>query len=278
MRASFVPTAFALLIVGALVSADVAEAQRKTVRVDQGAVARWTGDANSCGMDGKTYQAVAGDCWYPIDFARTPGTIEIARWTASGMETAWLVIQERERETQDINFPKEEFVHLSEDNLARLYREQAEIKPLFRRIDGPPRFTLPLGPPADPLPEGKYFAVHRTFNGAPKSRHTGIDYAIGLDNPVLSVADGTVILTGEHFFAGTSVYVSHGNGMVSMYFHLNEIKVEVGQEVKKGDTVGLIGSTGRSTGPHLHLGIRWLNARVDPHQLMSDPSQAPTVE
>ena len=129
-------------------------------------------------------------------------------------------------------------------------------------------FTLPLGAPADPLPQGKYFGVKRTFNGEPKNPHTGVDYAIGMDNPVLSVAAGKVALTGEHFFAGTSVYVDHGDGMISMYFHLNSISVEVGQEVAKGEEVGKIGSTGRSTGPHLHLGLRWKGARIDPTPLM----------
>ena len=104
---------------------------------------------------------------------------------------------------------------------------------------------------------------------SPRERDVASLVAIGMGNPVLSVAAGEVVLTGEHFFAGTSVYVDHGDGLISMYFHLSEIGVEVGQTVAKGDEVGKIGSTGRSTGPHLHLGLRWKGARIDPEPLLS---------
>ncbi len=240
------------------------------VEAPQGSVVRWQGESVSCGMDGRTWKALEGVCYYPIDFQRKPGRIEIARWPAAGsMESAWLQIQEKDFGHQDIEFPDDTFVHLSEENLGRLYAEQAEIKPLFKR-KGEAQFTLPLGPPADPLPEGKYFGTRRTFNGEPKNPHTGTDYAIGMDNSVNTVADGEVVLIGEHFFAGNSVYVDHGDGLISMYFHLNSFSVEVGQKVSKGDEVGKIGSTGRSTGPHLHLGLRWKGARIDPTPLI-DP-------
>lgn len=249
------------------------------VEVEQGGLARWTDEGiTACGMDGQTWAPVEGTCYFPVDLDRTPGTVEIARWTEAGIATAWLKVRAKEYDLQNIDFPDESYVHLSEENLARLYREQAEVKPLFRRRGGLPRFTLPTAAPLDPLPEGRYFGVRRTFNGEPKSRHTGTDYAVGLDNPVSSMADGTVVLAAEHFFAGRSVYVHHGNGLVSMYFHLNEISVEVGQEVKQGEAIGKVGSTGRSTGPHLHLGVRWHRARIDPELLLKDPTGLPTVE
>ena len=245
---------------------------------DQGETVRWPGEnTTGCGMDGRTFAPVDGACYFPIDMARSPGRVEVARWHTGGMETAWIDVAAREFELQNIEFPDESYVHLSEESLARLYQEQAEIKPVFRRIGGPPRFSLPLGPPLDPMVTGKYFGVRRTFNGEPKNRHTGTDYAVGMGNAVQSVADGEVVITGEHFFAGTSVYVLHGNGLVSMYFHLDSIDVEVGQEVKKGDTVGKVGSTGRSTGPHLHLGVRWRSSRVDPTPLLGDPAALPTI-
>ena len=255
-----------LTVIGAAFLA-AAAGSAATVEAPQGSVVRWQGAA-SCGMDGRTWKALEGACYFPIDFKRNPGRIEVARWPEGGtIETAWVQITEKDFGQQDIEFPDDTFVHLSEENLARLYGEQAEIKPLFRRR-GEAQFTLPLGPPADPLPEGKYFGMRRTFNGEPKNPHTGLDYAIGMGNPVLSVAAGTVVLTGEHFFAGTSVYVDHGDGLISMYFHLSEISVQVGQTVSKGDAVGKIGSTGRSTGPHLHLGLRWKGARIDPEPLV----------
>lgn len=272
----FVPTAMGPKNIGRTmitvavcsVMVPLAAAARTTVEAPQGSVVRWQGGSESCGMDGRTWKAIEGDCYYPIDFQRQPAKIEIARWlTAGGQESAWLQVQEKDFGQQDIDFPDESYVHLSEENLARLYQEQSEIKPLFRRR-GPVKFTLPLGNPADPLPAGNGFGVRRTFNGEPKSPHTGTDYAISLGTPVKSVADGEVVLTGEHFFAGNAVFVDHGGGLISMYFHLESIDATVGQEVAAGAQIGTVGSTGRSTGPHLHLGLRWRGARIDPTPLL----------
>ncbi len=268
------------LFVAVAAAAAPAGAAGKSVTVPQGDVGRWSGEGTQrCGMDGRAWEPLADTCWYPIDFRRDAGKIEIARWLdgGRGMETAWLIVEEKEFELQEIDFPDDSYVNLSPEDLARHYREQAETKPIYRRRSGPPRFTLALGQPLESPPNGQFFGVRRKFNGVPKNPHTGTDYAIGLGTSVKSVANGTVVLTGEHFFAGTSVYVDHGDGLISMYYHLSEIKAEVGQEVKRGDEVGLVGSTGRSTGPHLHLGVRWRGARIDPQALLRDPSQAPAV-
>lgn len=271
-------------VIGAIcilaVATPPAQAAGKSVTVPQGDVGRWSGEGTvRCGMDGKAWKPLADTCWYPVDFARDPGKIEIARWLdgGRGIETAWLIIEEKEFELQEIDFPDDSYVNLSPEDLARHYGEQSETKPIYRLRSGPARFTLALGQPLASPPKGQYFGVRRSFNGVPKNPHTGMDYAIGLGTSVKSVAKGTVALTAEHFFAGTSVYVDHGDGLISMYYHLSEIKVEVGQEVERGAEIALVGSTGRSTGPHLHLGMRWRGARIDPAVLLADPQQAPAV-
>lgn len=248
------------------------------VDVDQGGVARWEAPGtDSCGMDGRVWGSLDETCYYPVDFERPSSTVEIARWAGATMETAWLVVHEREFEAQDIEFPHDHFVHLSEADLARHHSEQAVVKPLFRRRSGPARFELELGAPAESLPSGGGFGAPRTFNGEPKNAHTGTDYAIPLGTPVLSVAEGEVVLVAEHFFSGLSVYVDHGDGLVSMLFHLSEADVAVGDTVERGAKVGEIGSTGRSTGPHLHLGLRWRGARIDPDVMLASPDSMPTV-
>lgn len=238
-----------------------------SVEAPQGSVVRWQGGADSCGMNGKVWKAVQDTCYYPIDFEASLGTVEIARWNGGEMESAWLRITDKDFGKQDIDFPDDRYVHPPQEDLDAHYQDQVKVKRVFRK-QGDAKFTLPLAEPADPLPEGKYFGVERSFNGEPKNAHTGADYAIGLDNSVLAVDAGTVVLVGEHFFAGHSVYVDHGNGLISMYFHLNSFSVEEGQEVARGDEVGKVGSTGRSTGPHLHLGLRWQGARIDPTPLI----------
>jgi murein DD-endopeptidase MepM/ murein hydrolase activator NlpD len=85
------------------------------------------------------------------------------------------------------------------------------------------------------------------------------------------------VLAEDQFFSGNAVYIDHGDELITMSFHLSEIKVEAGQEVKKGDTVGLVGTTGRSTGAHLFFGVRWHNARINPQFLLANPAKIPAV-
>jgi murein DD-endopeptidase MepM/ murein hydrolase activator NlpD len=85
-------------------------------------------------------------------------------------------------------------------------------------------------------------------------------------------ADGTVVLAVDHFFAGRSVFLDHGDGLVTMSFHLSRVDVSPGQQVRRGERIGAVGATGRVTGPHLHFGARWRGARVDPAQLLAPSS------
>ena len=91
----------------------------------------------------------------------------------------------------------------------------------------------------------------------------------------MALADGTVVVAEDLFLTGKAVFIDHGDGLVSMYFHFSELKVQAGQDVKKGETLGLVGATGRVSGPHLHLGVRWHDARIDPQPLLGDPAKIP---
>ena len=112
---------------------------------------------------------------------------------------------------------------------------------------------------------------------SPRSPHTGADYAANQGTPVLAAEAGTVRLAEEHFFSGNSIFIDHGDGLVSMYFHMHELFVSPGDRVTRGAVIGTVGSTGRSTGPHLHFGLRWRGARIDPRPLF-EGSALPRVE
>jgi murein DD-endopeptidase MepM/ murein hydrolase activator NlpD len=86
-----------------------------------------------------------------------------------------------------------------------------------------------------------------------------------------------VALAGDFFFSGGSVFLDHGDGLISMYFHLQELAVEQGRDVKRGEVIGSVGQTGRATGPHLHMGLRWRGARIDPSLLLVSTEQIPTI-
>jgi biotin carboxyl carrier protein len=110
------------------------------------------------------------------------------------------------------------------------------------------------------------FGRRTRINGILNPRpHAGADYRAPEGAKVRAPAAGRVILTGDHFFAGNSIYIDHGQGLISMYFHLSEILVTEGQTVEKGDEpIGLVGKTGRVTGAHLHYGVYLNGARIDP--------------
>ncbi len=268
----------AVLLLATLAAAPGWAADRPgVVTVERGGLARWSGPGTeACGMDGKTWAALDETCWYPVDIERSPGHVEIARWQNGVIEKAWLVITDAEFEFQEITID-DRFVHLAEADLARHYSQQYLVKRLFRRR-GPARFDLPLQPPADPLPAARDWGARRSFNGVVKKPHTGVDYAVTTGTSIKAAADGTVVLVGEHFFAGTSVYLDHGDGLITMYFHLSEILVEEGSEVTRNSEIARSGSNGRSTGPHLHYGTYWRGARIDPTLVLGDPEAIPEVQ
>jgi murein DD-endopeptidase MepM/ murein hydrolase activator NlpD len=112
------------------------------------------------------------------------------------------------------------------------------------------------------------FGTRRTFNGEVKSVHRGLDYRAQPGTPVEAINSGKVVLARDLFYEGRCVVLDHGQGLVSIYMHLSQIDVHEGDQVKRGQVVGLSGATGRVTGPHLHIGVRWQDIYVDPAALL----------
>lgn len=112
------------------------------------------------------------------------------------------------------------------------------------------------------------FGTQRTINGRVQSTHQGLDYAAGAGTPVAAVNAGTVLLAGPLYFEGNCVVLDHGQGLQTLYMHLSEIVVKAGEHVDRGQKLGLVGGTGRATGPHLHLGVRWRGEYLDPGTLL----------
>jgi murein DD-endopeptidase MepM/ murein hydrolase activator NlpD len=106
------------------------------------------------------------------------------------------------------------------------------------------------------------------FNGATKSVHQGLDYRVPPGTPITAVNRGTVILARPLYFEGNCVVIDHGQGLLTLYLHLSELKVKEGDKVERGTEVGLSGATGRATGPHLHLAVRWQGVYLNPAALL----------
>jgi murein DD-endopeptidase MepM/ murein hydrolase activator NlpD len=168
----------------------------------------------------------------------------------------------KEFPVQRLTLPESQ-VTLNKAALARHGREQDALRKAFSGLRPDPLwqegFVLPL--------KGKVlspFGFQRILNDKPRSPHSGVDFRASAGTPVAASGGGVVILADEHFFSGKSLYIDHGMGIVTMYFHLSEFKVKQGDRVKTGQIIGLVGSTGRSTGPHLHWGARVHDVKIDP--------------
>jgi murein DD-endopeptidase MepM/ murein hydrolase activator NlpD len=121
-------------------------------------------------------------------------------------------------------------------------------------------------------PTSSPFGLKRFFNEQPRRPHSGIDIAAPRGSDIIAPADGKIILTGNFFFNGNSLFIDHGQGLITLYCHMDVLEREQGDEVKAGEVIGKIGSTGRVTGPHLHWTVSLNNSRVEPLLFLSAPS------
>ncbi|WP_147822278.1 M23 family metallopeptidase [Salidesulfovibrio onnuriiensis] len=150
---------------------------------------------------------------------------------------------------------------------ARIEREREKSKKAISTVSSERLWEAPFSLPV----KGKMlsrFGLRRTFNGDTKRRHWGLDFRAWLGTPIRAIAPGKVILVGDNFYyAGNCVYIDHGNGVVSMSVHMSKVLVREGQMVERGQKIGLSGSTGRSTGAHLHLSVFAQGVAIDPEPL-----------
>jgi len=165
-------------------------------------------------------------------------------------------------ETEHLTIPNQRKVNPLPMDYDRIGAERKEMNRVFQSFTTrtlPEQWQSPLS--------GRYsssFGKRRVLNGQPRSPHSGLDIAAPEGTPVESIAAGRVTAVGDYFFNGQTVMVDHGQGLISMYCHLSEIDVALGEEVTPDSVVGKVGKTGRVTGAHLHLSVSLNNARVDP--------------
>ncbi len=160
------------------------------------------------------------------------------------------------------------FVQLSPENQERAARESREIGEVYATLTPTALWSEPFIVPIPGAQGGRNFGHRRVFNGEPRAPHSGADLGASTGADIHASNSGRVVLAKDFFFNGNAVFVDHGLGVYTMYLHLSEILVDVGDRVERGQVVGLAGATGRVTGPHLHWGARILDARVDPFSLL----------
>ena len=178
-------------------------------------------------------------------------------------------VRDKKYKEQHLTIKNKRKVNPTAEDLKRIRAEKKIIGAALARWTAQPRvptrFALPV--------EGRLsspFGLRRFFNGQPRKPHSGLDIAAPEGSPVRAPADGSVITSGRYFFNGNTVFLDHGQGLVTMYCHLSEIRVEPGQSVRRGEIIGKVGMTGRVTGPHLHWSVSLNNVRVEPSLFVAE--------
>ena len=216
--------------------------------------------------------ALPGTVWIGVDLEQPPGPLEVV---LEGVTRAGLPVTARTRLiVVDGNYPVQRltvprsFTELDAATLARIAGEKATLDRLWETVTPTRMWHAPFRAPLQDAIRGSGFGLKRVINGEPRAPHTGVDFSVPAGTPVLATNAGWVVLAGEHFFAGRSLVLDHGEGLYTMYFHLQESVAELGRQVAHGEPIGRVGNTGRATGPHLHWGARLYGARIDPAALL----------
>lgn len=203
----------------------------------------------------------------PLD--TLPGEMEIAVTSGATAGIKLVSIGIKNYPEQRLSIKDKRKVEPNPDDLARIEREKAITEAVKRRFSSNAPATDFLLPASGPL--SSRFGLRRIFNGQPRNPHAGLDVAVGTGAPIRAPADGIVANTGDYFFNGNTIFIDHGQGLISAYMHLSRIDVRPGQAVKKGEPLGAVGATGRVTGPHLHWAVILNNTPVDPELFLARP-------
>lgn len=198
-----------------------------------------------------------------IPLAVKAGTQKVKIEQAGKVSNMLFEVSDKQYPTQHITIKNKRKVNPNKMDMDRIGKESVRIKKALKSwtdTDNVPfNFIWPIEGQVSGL-----FGRRRVFNGQPRRPHSGIDIAAPTGTEIMAPADGIIRGTGDYFFNGNTVFIDHGQGLVTMFCHLDRIDVVDGEPVVQGDIIGTVGATGRVTGPHLHLGVSLNNVRVEP--------------
>jgi len=234
----------------------------------------WLGHDISFSFDAKskTWYALAG-----VGLETAPGiySLELTGETETGKIPGRKISFSRKFTVTRAKYPKIEvklsveskFTEPNPEQQKQIEEGQQVKKDYLNRVTPEREWSGTFAAPADAA-ISDVFGSQRIFNGKTQSTHFGLDFRAPPGTPVAAMNDGTVLLARPLYFEGNFVVLDHGQGLLTLYLHLSEFKVKEGDRVKRGQVVGLTGATGRATGPHLHVEVRWQGTRLDPAGLM----------
>ncbi len=228
----------------------------------------WLGHeiAFSCDASHESWFALAG-----ASLETKPGTypIELHAETAAGQAISFekKIRVERQRYPRVLLKVPGRYTAPSPEDQRQIEQDKETKTEVFKTLSSDREwkgsFALPVNAEISDV-----FGVERVFNGSVQSTHQGLDFRVPGGTPVASVNRGRVILARPLFFEGNCVVIDHGQGLLTLYLHLSKFSVKEGDDVNKGQPIGLSGGTGRATGPHLHLAVRWQGVYLNPQVLL----------
>lgn len=208
-----------------------------------------------------------------IDMQDEPGTYELSVEVKQGEQAKQLSfnvqVAKEKFAVEHLKLPKDK-VDLDEKATARWKAEQQLVREALAENSRLKLWRSNFVEPVSGKRTGIFGSV-RIMNGQARNPHNGEDIGAPMGADVAATNDGIVRITVDHIFSGKGVFVDHGLGFYTMYFHLSEILVKDGDLVTAGQIIGKVGATGRATGPHLHWGVKLNGARVNPYALLDLP-------
>lgn len=201
--------------------------------------------------------------WIGLPLDLTPGQHAVSVTRQGRTEARQLTLTDKAYPVQHLRIKNQRMVEPDPADLRRIEAEAAtqnEVKTLFRDTES---VQIDFIPPVDGR-HSSAFGLRRTFNGQPRAPHRGLDIAASTGTPAKAPAAGVITHVGDFFFNGKTVFIDHGQGLISMFCHLDSVALAAGTPVAQGKVVGTVGSSGRATGPHLHWSVFLNGTPVDP--------------
>ncbi|HXG28307.1 MAG TPA: peptidoglycan DD-metalloendopeptidase family protein [Nevskiales bacterium] len=214
--------------------------------------------------DGQRWLAVVG-----LPLSQKPGPASLKLRIGEDDEKLKFEVLDKRYPEQRITVTNPRHVNPNKQDLERIARDSQRISAAKRHYSAAQPASLRLKPPLYGE-RSSAFGLRRFFNGEARNPHSGLDIAAPTGTPIRAPADGVVIEAGDFFFNGNTIFIDHGQGLITMYCHLNRISARKGQRVKTGEVIGEVGMTGRVTGPHLHWGVILNGNLVDPELLLTE--------
>ena len=222
-------------------------------------------------VDGKPVR-VSDDGAFVFGFAydRIQPARVMARYAGGTRETQDVRPAARTYEVQRVNGLPQKFVSPPPEDLERIRREHARLTEARTRDSDGLGFAQTFEWPFAGILSGVY-GSQRIDNGTPMAPHLGVDIAAPAGTPIHAPADAVVSIADEYFLEGGFTLLDHGHGVSTCYLHQSKRMVKPGDRIARGDVIGLVGQTGRATGPHTHWGLNWFQLKLDPSLSAATP-------